>query len=544
MSSDEIDPLLGARVAGRYVVERRLGQGGMGAIYIARQEPLARRVVLKVLLDTLASDPVAVLRFEKEALAVSRLLHPHIVTLFDFGRMEDGGLFIAMEYLAGRTLRQLLVDERRLPWRRTLAIVSGIARGLDEAHRHGIVHRDLKPENIMLVPTDGDIDFPKVLDFGLARTVDAQGDSEAKLTQQNMIPGTPAYLAPERVNALSDDHRGDLYSLGAMWFELLVGRPPFEDPSPIKLIVKQMQEPLPWLRERARDLDVPASVEKLVRQLLEKRPERRPSSAGELVRAIHRLDEGETWGVASLGELMFADSTTDHGVVDDDGFGEISFSDLAALDAEAEAREATPLLLTKQKPIALTQRKPSSSSSSLPPLESSETPLTWLGSDEPPPETPSAVARLDGEAAVRVIEASLTLDEAMATTCTFLATLFDRALILDMRAPPIAVLASVGFRRLDDAHAAFTSVPDFLALSRAREPYIGPRREGPEWRLLHHALSAGLPARILVATIRRGGQPAIVLYAEADRADRRLEIPKLASVVDAATRALPRVDRR
>jgi serine/threonine protein kinase len=542
MSTEGTDSLIGERVAGRYVVERRLGQGGMGAIYIARQVPLERRVVLKVLLDALANDPVAVARFEKEALAVSRLLHPHIVTLFDFGRMERGGLFIAMEYLPGLTLRQALNQERRLHWKRTLPIIEGIARGLDEAHRQGIVHRDLKPENIMLVPTGDEPDFPKVLDFGLARTLDPLSETEQKLTQQNMIPGTPAYLAPERVNALADDHRGDLYSLGAMWFELLVGTPPFEDPSPIKLIVKQMQEPVPWMRERASDLDVPAGVEKLVRQLLEKKPDRRPAHALDVVRAVQRLQAGETWAVASLGELMLSSEDPL------EGFGEISFSDLAALDAAA-VDDAQPVLLTRPKPIALTQRKQTISpmppaslptNTSHPPLESAETriataPLFMTGARE------GRAAPDSQAAAVLAIEGARTVDEAMAATSTFLATIFDRALVLDLRGRVMRVIASQGFRHLLDPHHTFSSTPDFLTLAHAREPYIGPRREGAEWRLLHHELSAGLPARILVASLRRGGAAALVMYAEADRADMRIEIPRIAAVVDAAARALPKL---
>jgi serine/threonine protein kinase len=538
MSIDGRDPLIGERIAGRYVVERRLGQGGMGAIYIARQVPLERRVVLKVLLDALATDPVALARFEKEALAVSRLLHPHIVTLFDFGRMERGGLFIAMEYLPGLTLRQALNQAGRLPWKRTLPIIEGIARGLDEAHRHGIVHRDLKPENIMLVPTGDEPDFPKVLDFGLARTLDPLSETEQKLTQQNMIPGTPAYLAPERVNALADDHRGDLYSLGAMWFELLVGTPPFEDPSPIKLIVMQMQEPVPWMGDRAPGVDVPAGIEKLVRQLLEKKPDRRPAEAIDVVRAIQRHRAGETWAVASLKELLFTPDDVS------EGFGEISFSDLAALDAEPHSDDGPPVLLTKQKPIALTQRKTTGPQvmNSLPPLESSETrvPARDLRSSS---ATGSPSSRDPQKAAVEAITHAKTVDEAMAATCAFLCSTFDRALVLDLRGRTIRVVATQGFRHLVDPHRTFSDVPDFLAMARAREPYIGPRREGPQWRLLHHELSAGLPERILIASLKRAGEAALVMYAEVDRADTRIDIPRLAAVVDAVARTLPHVER-
>lgn len=284
------DSLLGKLIAGRYHVVRRLGEGAMGVIYLATQEPLGRPVALKVLQQAVSADDTASLRFQREAQAVSTLHHPHIVTLYDFGHTQDGELFFAMEFLDGQSLREVVDGVGRLHPARALHIIRGIASGLVEAHRHGIMHRDLKPQNVMLISHAGDHDFPKLLDFGLARFV-AVGAQHERLTQRDIIPGTPAYLPPERTSGINDDLRSDLYSLGALWFELLCGRPPFEAENPIKVILKHVQEPPPRPSAAGADPSLSEAEESLLLRLLAKAPEDRPPAAEALVAELDRIQQ-------------------------------------------------------------------------------------------------------------------------------------------------------------------------------------------------------------------------------------------------------------
>jgi serine/threonine protein kinase len=247
---DPPDPLVGAIVAGRYHVVRKLAVGGMGIVYEARQEPLGRRVALKVIRgDT--SDAVSRQRFEREARAASALQHPNVVVVHDFGVIDggvgDGGLFLAMEYVEGDTLREKLADAGRMPWDRSRAIVLQIARALDEAHSHQLVHRDLKPENVMLV-VDGRSTSCKVLDFGLAKGTghDALLRSGTNpLTRSGGFVGTPGYISPEVLDGADDHPRQDIYALGVVWWELLTGRHPFPAETPMKTLVRQMHEDPP-----------------------------------------------------------------------------------------------------------------------------------------------------------------------------------------------------------------------------------------------------------------------------------------------------------
>lgn len=287
------DPLVGAVLAGRYAIERRLGMGGMGAVYLARQRPLGRAVALKVLRKDLLGDPVAVERFHNEAKVIAQLGHPHIVSIHDFGTVspdhdEDGGLFIAMEYLAGRTLSAVLREEGPLPWTRTLGVARDVARALSAAHRRGVVHRDLKPDNIILVEAEGIGDFVKVLDFGIAKVVNERAHAEA-LTGTGFVPGTPGYIAPEQVLGGGDDVRSDLYALGVTWFEMLTRRRPFSGDSAMKIFLAQIEGTPPRLKDLLPH--VPDEVDALVGALLDKDPDRRPKSADALLARLSALAE-------------------------------------------------------------------------------------------------------------------------------------------------------------------------------------------------------------------------------------------------------------
>lgn len=291
-------------VAGRYLVKARLGQGGMGVVYRGQQEPLGRPVALKVLADHVAGDLQAVQRFEKEALAVARLNHPNIVTVYEFGRTEDGLLFLAMELIEGESLQQRL-KRGALSASDALEVTTQTARALAEAHAQGIVHRDLKPENIMLLEgRDGDL-VAKVLDFGLAKMVGPE-HAAAPLTSASIIMGTPGYMSPEQIHARPLDARSDLYSLGMVWWEMLVGRPPFAGDTPIELLVKHLQQALPAPTVARPKLALSPRAERLLMRLGAKDPSERPLDGTVLLGELRALKD-DSWTVdAGSGALAGA----------------------------------------------------------------------------------------------------------------------------------------------------------------------------------------------------------------------------------------------
>jgi serine/threonine protein kinase len=291
------DPLLGATIAGRYTVMRRIARGGMGVVYLAVQEGLGRAVALKIIRREAASDPVMQKRFEREARAVSALGHPAIVTVHDFGRTDDGSLFLAMEFVDGEVLRDALRRKKRFAFVETLPIIENIASALARAHAAGVVHRDLKPENVMLprqsATTTGAV-HAKVLDFGLAKPhdPDLQGGPDEHLTKEGGFVGTPGYASPEQAEGAPESPRQDLYALGVLWFELLSGEHPFAAPTPMKVVVRQLHEEppsLPPMSAHGSLADVPPAAVALVRRLMSRRAEDRPDSAHVVLDEIARI---------------------------------------------------------------------------------------------------------------------------------------------------------------------------------------------------------------------------------------------------------------
>lgn len=299
-SADTADILVGTVVAGRYFVERRLAAGGMGVVYEATQRPLGRRIALKVIRGDAVDDEVARLRFEREAKTASSLQDPHVVVIYDFGVLDTArGLYIAMEFVDGETLRAHLANEGRLSWRRSLIVVEQVARALAAAHSKGLVHRDLKPENIMLVPQSGDGvgGFScKVLDFGLAKGVEndlLKHSGGAPLTRSGGFVGTPGYISPEHIDGAGEDPRQDVYALGVVWWELLTGRHPFPAETPMKTLLRQMHEEPPAAVDVVRvNADVPDAGAALVRELMAKNPRERPRDGGAVLARLNALLRG------------------------------------------------------------------------------------------------------------------------------------------------------------------------------------------------------------------------------------------------------------
>ncbi len=274
------DPLAGRLLDGRYAITARIAQGGMATVYRAMDTRLDREVALKVMHAELARDDDFVRRFIGEAKSVARLSHQNVVAVFDQG--ADGPfLYLAMEYVPGRTLKELLRDNGRLAPAAALEILAGVLDGLAAAHASGIVHRDIKPENVLLT-ADGRI---KVADFGLARAHTAAGHTRAGL-----LIGTVAYVPPEQVTGDSTGPRGDVYSAGVMLFEMLTGRLPFTGDTPLSVAYQHVNSGVPAPSTLAPGL--PAAVDQLVLAATSRDPARRPVDAGEFLRAVRRVRDG------------------------------------------------------------------------------------------------------------------------------------------------------------------------------------------------------------------------------------------------------------
>jgi len=289
------DGIVGKTLDGRFDVKRLLGRGGMGSVYLAHQRSVDRQVALKVLKRDLLEDAQQVKRFIVEARAASRLENPHTITIYDFGRTEDGILYIAMEYLRGQSLRDRIQQAGSLPLDETLRIATEIAESLAEAHEHGIVHRDMKPENVMLALRRSGGDTVKVLDFGIARARSVSGGSA--MTSTGVIMGTPPYMSPEMILGESVDARADLYALGIMMYEMLSGLLPFRGDTPMQVLLQHLHSEPESLTLVAPQVDVPRSLHQLIWRCLAKDREHRPAHAqaflDELAEARRRAAEGD-----------------------------------------------------------------------------------------------------------------------------------------------------------------------------------------------------------------------------------------------------------
>ncbi|HZL19218.1 MAG TPA: protein kinase [Polyangia bacterium] len=281
-----VDPFVGTVVGERYRIVNRIGIGGMGAVYRAEHTMMRRDLAIKVLLPELSGKEEFARRFEREAESASRLDHPNIITVTDFGRTAEGSLFLAMEFLAGTSLAAAIAAGP-MPVPRALAIMRQILRALDHAHAAGVVHRDLKPENIMLVERDGNREFVKILDFGIAKVTEPQSaPGREALTQAGVIFGTPEYLSPEQALGEGVDARADIYAAGVILFEMLAGRRPFESEDKVKIISMHLSHAPPRIREVNPAVEVPIPLEQAVLQAMEKSRENRFATAAAFLQAL------------------------------------------------------------------------------------------------------------------------------------------------------------------------------------------------------------------------------------------------------------------
>ena len=296
-TEDGFDPLVGSVLAGRYQVVRRIGEGGMGAVYEAKHTLIGKRVAVKVLLEKLVSKSDFVARLLQEARLASSIGHENIVDVTDFGTTDDGRSFVVMEFLDGESLAELTIREAPLPIERSLRIARQAASALGAAHAKGIFHRDVKPENIYLIRR-ADADFVKVVDFGISKAVKPNGPDEGaeayRLTHTGLLLGTPLYMSPEQARGEEDlDHRVDIWALGVMLYECLTGEVPFRANNYLRIISQVLTHtPLPPSQLRP-ELGIPDAVEAVVMRAMEKDRARRYQSMGELERDLERLLAGD-----------------------------------------------------------------------------------------------------------------------------------------------------------------------------------------------------------------------------------------------------------
>ena len=293
-SAEPTQELVGATLSGRYTVTRKIGQGGMGAVYEAKHTAIGGRFAVKVLLDKYAKRDAIVARLKQEAQLATSLDHEHIIRVTDFGSTDDGRTFVVMEFLEGESLAELLARETKLPEQRILRMASQAASALAAAHAKGIVHRDIKPENLFIIKRK-EQDFVKIVDFGISKNLRASDEQEEqpRLTQTGMVLGTPLYMSPEQARGDEDlDHRVDIYALGVIMYEAATGRVPFAGTNYLSVISQVLNDEPKSVRELRPELS--DEFEAIVAKTMAKNRNDRYASATALLEDLNAVLEDPT----------------------------------------------------------------------------------------------------------------------------------------------------------------------------------------------------------------------------------------------------------
>ncbi|HMY16988.1 MAG TPA: protein kinase [Polyangium sp.] len=296
------DPNIGRDIlGGQFQILQKIGSGGMGSVYKAAQPAMNRMVAVKILHPKLANRKDLVSRFRREARAMSHLTHPNTVKVLLYGELEDGSLYIVMEYLEGKNLNQSVRKEGPMAAERAVPIMIQVCGALQEAHSQGIVHRDLKPENIFLSTNGGLRDFPKVLDFGLAKVTERElRPGSVMLTQEGMVFGTPEFMSPEQAQGKTLDARSDIYSLAVILYEMLTGKLPFDARTPMEYIQHHITKPPLHLDQRVPGKMFPPGLGDALAKALEKRPEDRYPTAAHFAEALKPFAPGGGKGFSGI----------------------------------------------------------------------------------------------------------------------------------------------------------------------------------------------------------------------------------------------------
>ncbi|MBP6830419.1 MAG: serine/threonine protein kinase [Deltaproteobacteria bacterium] len=275
----------GELIAGRYRLIERIGEGAMGTVYLARHEGLQRQVAVKFLQEEFTGNREIAARFAREAIAAARLQHPNVISVYDSGADELGRCYLVMEYVGAESLRTVMEREGAIPRERALSLARQIAAALDHAHSLGIVHRDIKPENVLVLDVEG-VECVKVIDFGIAKVFHPEGPSGPGLTRSGIVLGTPEYMAPEQAAGAEVDQRADIYALGVIAYEMLVGRRPFESDDVMSLLMAHLNATPPPPSTVRPDLGFGPEVDEALARALAKSPAARPQRAAELVEQL------------------------------------------------------------------------------------------------------------------------------------------------------------------------------------------------------------------------------------------------------------------
>jgi serine/threonine protein kinase len=279
------DRLIGKIVRDRYQITELLGKGAMGVVYKATQLNDGKDVAIKVLHTHLSSDADAIQRFQYEAKAASALMHPNIVRLYDFGMTQSGQPYIAMEFLEGRTLGEIIREKRFFNTKEALPVMRQICEALAEAHSYGVLHRDIKPANIMMMNRFGQDNFVVVLDFSISKVINKFSDFDT--TTPGLVLGSPAYMSPERFKGSGGDFRADIYSMGIIMFQMLAGRPPFKSSDLYALMNDVVSTAPPLVRDINPESDVPDSLQETITRALNKEPKDRQSNIKQMLGEIN-----------------------------------------------------------------------------------------------------------------------------------------------------------------------------------------------------------------------------------------------------------------
>jgi tRNA A-37 threonylcarbamoyl transferase component Bud32 len=282
-----------AKQMGQYHLKELIGKGGMGEVYLAEHTLMKRPCAIKLIRPEKAGDPTVLARFEREVRASAKLSHWNSIDIFDYGRADDGSFYYVMEYLPGMSLQDLVIKYGAMSPERVIYLLRQVCDALEEAHGAGIIHRDIKPANIFAAQRGGFYDVAKLLDFGLAKPIETE-NQDASLTQTGTVTGSPLFMSPEQATGDSEpDARSDIYSLGAVMYFLLTGKPPFEHEKPLKVLIAHATEnPLP---PRELKSAVPEDLEQVVLRCLAKQPDHRYQTAFELAAALAECESADRW---------------------------------------------------------------------------------------------------------------------------------------------------------------------------------------------------------------------------------------------------------
>ena len=282
--------LIGAVIGGNYHIKQKLGEGGMGAVYLGEHVKMSRKSAIKVMTQSMAHDPDAIARFNREATNAARINHPNVCAIYDFGETPEGLIFLAMEFIEGGSLTSIIEAEGALEPRRAARILQQTGGALQAAHDLGIVHRDLKPDNIMIARGRDGSDIVKVVDFGIAKAMG--GEEGQKVTKTGLVVGTPEYMSPEQLSGDKLDGRSDIYSLALVFFRILTGTLPFQAESAQETMIKRLTDDPLKLAEAMPGATFPARLQAIMDRALARMPAERYSSAAEFARDVSRVVEG------------------------------------------------------------------------------------------------------------------------------------------------------------------------------------------------------------------------------------------------------------